>query len=98
MKSYNELKKTVEYQQWLSGDNYTNVAPKGESGAQMEKRVLEALSDIVANGKDTVIITHGGVIAAIMAYLFKDENKNRYQWQPQCGHGYLLENDKYYIL
>ena len=98
MKSYNKLKDTAEYQQWLNGDNYTNVAPKGESGAQMEKRVLEALSDVVANGKDTVIITHGGVIAAIMANLFNNENKNRYQWQPKCGHGYLLENNKYYIL
>jgi len=98
MKSYNELKDTAEYQQWLNGDNYTNVAPKGESGAQMKKRVLAALSDVVANGKDTVIITHGGVIATIMANLFNSENKNRYQWQPKCGHGYLLENNKYYIL
>lgn len=98
MKSYNELKDTAEYQQWLNGDNYTNVAPKGESGAQMEKRVLEALNDVVANGKDTVIVTHGGVIATIMANLFNNENKNRYQWQPKCGHGYLLENNKYYIL
>lgn len=98
MKSYNELKDTAEYQQWLNGDNYTNVAPKGESGAQMEKRVLEALSDVVASDKDTVIITHGGVIATIMANLFNNENKNRYQWQPKCGHGYLLENNKYYIL
>lgn len=98
MKSYNELKDTAEYQQWLNGDNYTNVAPKGESGSQMEKRVLAALRDVAASDKDTVIITHGGVIATIMANLFNNENKNRYQWQPKCGHGYLLENDKYYIL
>ena len=98
MKSYNELKDTAEYQQWLDGDNHTNIPPQGESGAQMEKRVLVAFAEIKGTDKDTVIITHGGVIASIMANLFKEENKNRYQWQPQPGHGYLIENDKYYIL
>ena len=58
----------------------------------MEHRVLKAFEEIKISGKDTVIITHGGVIAAIMAHYFKEENKNRYQWQPQPGHGYLLEN------
>ena len=29
---------------------------------------------------------------------FKEENKNRYQWQPQPGHGYLLENNTYTVL
>ena len=98
MKSYNELKDTSEYQQWLEGDNYTNIAPDGESGAQMEKRVLAAFTDVLLTNKDTAIITHGGVIAAIMANIFKNENKNRYRWQPEQGHGYLIENDKYYIL
>ena len=64
----------------------------------MEKRVLVAFVEIKGTDKDTVIITHGGVIASIMANLFKEENKNRYQRQPKQGHGYLIENDKYYIL
>jgi alpha-ribazole phosphatase len=64
----------------------------------MEKRVFRAFADIAATNKDTVIVTHGGVIAGIMANLFKDENKNRYQWQPQPGHGYLLENNNYTTL
>ena len=98
MKSYEELKNTLEYQQWINGDNHANIAPNGESGAQMEKRVMDALSDVMASNKDTAIITHGGVIAVIMTNIFSDENKNRYQWQPKQGHGYLVENDKYYIL
>ena len=98
MKSYNELKDTAEYQQWLEGDNHTNIPPQGESGAQMEQRVLKAFEEIMLYEKDTVIITHGGVIASIMANYFKEENKNRYQWQPQPGHGYLLENNNYTIL
>ena len=90
MRSYEELKDTPEYQAWLTGDNEANVPPDGESGAQMKKRVLEALADIQ---EDTCIITHGGVIAAIMAYLFPDEGKNRYQWQPQNGHGWIVDGN-----
>ncbi len=98
MKGYNELKDNVEYQNWISGDNYKNIPPKGESGRQMAERVLEAFEQVKLSGKDIVIVTHGGVISAVMEYYFKDENKNRYQWQPQCGHGYLIENDRYTVL
>ena len=37
-----------------------------------------------------MLVTHGGVIAALMANLFPEENKNRYQWQSPNGGGYLL--------
>ena len=84
MHSYEELKDTPEYQTWLTGDNEANIPPQGESGMQMKARVMEAFSEIK---EDTCIITHGGVIAAIMENLFPEENKNRYQWQPKPGHG-----------
>lgn len=93
MHSYEELKDTPEYQQWLTGDNEANVPPRGESGAQMTARVLEALSEI---REDACILTHGGVIAAIMAHLFPEENKNRYQWQPRPGQGYHIRSDHTY--
>ena len=88
MHSYDQLKDTEEYQAWLAGDNEINVPPKGESGEQMKARVLEALSEIK---DDTCVITHGGVIASIMEYLFPNEGKNRYQWQPKPGRGYAIE-------
>ena len=87
MKSYDELKDTPAYQAWLSGDNEENVPPQGESGNQMRGRVLEALGEI---REDTVLVTHGGVIAAIMEALFPEEGKNRYQWQSAPGHGYKI--------
>ena len=93
LQSYAQLKDTPEYQQWLSGDNEANVPPKGESGEQMKQRVLEAFSEL---HEDTVVITHGGVIAAIMDYLFPQENKTRYDWQPQCGHGYGIQGNTYW--
>ena len=92
MRSYEELKDTLDYQAWLTGDNESNVPPCGESGLQMKQRVLAALSEI---REDACIITHGGVIAAIMEQLFPDENKNRYEWQPQPGHGYAIEDNSY---
>ena len=92
MRSYEDLKDTPPYQAWITGDNETNIPPQGESGAQMRARVLAAFSEI---REDTCIIAHGGVIAAIMEQMFPDENKNRYEWQPQPGHGYAIEDNSY---
>lgn len=87
MHSYEELKDRTDYQVWMTGDNEANIPPQGESGVQMKERVLQALSEIK---EDTCIITHGGVIAAIMEHLFPDEGKNRYLWQPKNGRGYAV--------
>ena len=92
MHSYEELKDTTDYQIWLTGDNEANIPPNDESGVQMSRRVLEALADLK---EDTCIITHGGVIAIIMEYLFPNEDKNRYQWQPAPGRGYAVNGCGY---
>ena len=93
MGSYEELKDREDYQRWLLGDNTRNVPPGGESGEQMTRRVLDALPSLM--GEDTVLITHGGVIAAIMEELFPREGKNRYQWQPRPGRGYAVTEEGY---
>lgn len=93
MQSYEKLKDDPAYQVWLTGDNEANVPPQGESGVQMRQRVLEAFSRVE---EDTVIIAHGGVIAAIMEHLFPEEGKNRYQWQPKPGYGYALSQGRYW--
>ena len=95
MRGYNELKDVPEYQTWCTGDNEANIPPGGESGVQMTRRVLEAFSEI---REDTVLICHGGVIAAIMDHLFPDENKSRYEWQPKNGCGYVICEDRYALL
>ena len=96
--SYEELKDDPQYQAWLTGDNRRNIPPEGESGAQMEARVLAALARLEAEDVPTVLITHGGVIACIMETLFPEENKNRYQWQSKPGHGYAVYSDRYEII
>ena len=90
MRGYEELKDDPAYQAWLTGDNEENVPPGGESGAAMKARVLSAFAALASQPGDTVLITHGGVIAAIMEAFFPGEGKNRYQWQPQPGHGYAV--------
>ena len=92
MRSYYEIQDTPEFQAWITGDNETNVPPGGESGAQMKQRVLEAFSDI---REGTVLICHGGVIAALMEHLFPEEHKSRYDWQPKNGRGYCLKDGTY---
>ena len=92
MHSYEQLKNTPEYQAWLTGDNDANIPPNGESGLQMKARVMEAFSEIK---EDTCIITHGGVIAAIMEHLFPNEGKNRYEWQPKNGYGWGVDGNSF---
>lgn len=92
MKSYEQLKENLDYQVWISGDNFYNVPPQGESGSQMTNRILPALDHVLTDGRDAVIVTHGGVISAIMQHLFPWEEKNIYQWQPKPGFGYKITN------
>lgn len=98
MHSYEELRENADYQRWITGDNEKNVPPGGESGAGMTARVTAAFSALRQLPGDTVLVTHGGVIAAIMAFCFPEENKTRYQWQPAPGHGYVLEENTYRAL
>jgi broad specificity phosphatase PhoE len=58
----------------------------------MRERVLRAVDCILQNdpAERIVIVTHGGPIAAIMQQLFPEQGLNRYEWQPECGEGFLL--------
>ncbi len=93
MRSYEELRRDPSYIAWITGDNEKNTAPGGESGEIMRARVLEALERVIAEGRPTLIVTHGGVIAAVMDHLFPGEGRNRYQWQPAPGRGYDVDTD-----
>ena len=91
MRAYGELKNDPEYLAWIAGDNEANVPPGGESGEQMKRRVLAAFERITADGRPAAVFTHGGVIAAFMESVFPWEGKNRYQWQPEPGRGYVID-------
>lgn len=91
MRSYEEMKHDPRYITWITGDNEANMTPGGESGNRMTERVLRGLRRLIDEGASAVLVTHGGVIAAVMAHLFANEGKNRYEWQPQPGRGYVID-------
>ena len=88
--TYEQLQSNPAYQRWITGDNDANIPPGGESGNAMATRVLAALQRMLLDGRDTVAVVHGGTIAVVMEALFPQERRNRWQWQPRCGAGYVL--------
>ncbi len=93
MKSYEELKNREDYQAWITGDNWRNVCPNGESGEIMLARSLVAMEDYI--GKDCIIVCHGGVIAGLMLTWFPGDEtaEHFYAWQPKPSEGYRIDFD-----
>ena len=92
MYSYGDLKDRADFQAWITGDNQTNVPPGGESGRQMLERAVKAFSEI---REDTCVVTHGGVIAGIMGYLYPRREKTAISGSRKNGHGYCITEQGY---
>ena len=94
-KTYEELKNNPDYIKWISGDNFSNKCPGGESFVMMKQRVADAFYDIINKykdaGKDIIIVLHSGPIVALMETLYPDENKTYYEWRLNNGELYSLE-------
>ena len=93
MHSYEELKESPVYRAWCEGDNEANPTPGGESGILMQRRVIDCIDRLIGRGEDFLAVSHGGPLAAIMQHFFPDEGKNRYEWQPRNGRGFLITID-----
>ena len=93
MHSYEELKDREDYQAWISGDNWRNICPNGESGEIMLNRSLEAMKEYI--GTDCIIVCHGGVIAGLMLTWFPGDEtaEHFYAWQPKPSEGYRIDFD-----
>lgn len=96
MKSFEELKDRPDYQLWISGDNWHNFCPHGESGAVMFARAKEAMDEYCRS--DCIIVCHGGIIASLMQEYFPGScgREYFYMWQPRPCEGYkvVFENGK----
>lgn len=94
MHSYEELKDRSDYQAWITGDNWRNICPNGESGEIMLNRSLEAMKDYL--GQDCIIVCHGGVIAGLMLTWFPGDEtaEHFYAWQPKPCEGYKINFDE----
>ena len=93
MHSYEELKDREDYQAWITGDNWRNICPNGESGEIMLNRSLDAMKDYL--GTDCIIVCHGGVIAGLMLTWFPGDEtaEHFYAWQPKPSEGYRIDFD-----
>jgi len=89
--SAEQLKDNKKFKEWLSGD--PDVAPPyGETNREFIARISETFVKIVdgilqAGVPETAIVTHGGVIMAIMA-LFALPEANMTDWRMDAGFGY----------
>ena len=96
LQSYAQLKEREDYQAWASGDTARSRCPGGESGEDVAARVRPAFDALLQDGRDTILITHGGVLAAIMTDLYPDSMAGRFEWQREPGQGWAVtfENGK----
>ena len=104
MHSYEELRARVEYQAWISAENMSEAPPGGESIPDFNRRVQKGFEDMKVRHEllvlklrnrqkeaKSICVCHGGVICAVMNYIWPDETDNFYEWIPDPGHGYVLE-------
>lgn len=90
MRGYEELKENSAYLAWIDDRTDTVVCPGGESSGAFCERVFAAFDELQKTHQPAFLVTHGGVIARLMAHLFPDEPLHFYQWQPKPGEGYVL--------
>ena len=94
-KTYEELKDNPDYIKWISGDNFSNQCPNGESYVQMKERVVRAFMEVVNRhkdeGRDIIIILHSGPIVALMETFHPEVPKNYYEWRIGNGEFYQVD-------
>jgi len=89
-RTYAELKDDPAYRAWCGDETGRLSPPGGESRNAFSVRVRAAFASLLERPFASCgAVTHGGVIAELMAAFFPGE-KNFYQWQPACGEGYRL--------
>jgi len=96
-KTAEELKNDEDFAEWLSGTNPRKAAPFGESNAGFTYRVCACFEKIVdgiikTGVKSTAIVTHGGVIMALMA-AYAIPEAPMHEWLTPNGCGYSLRID-----
>lgn len=88
LQSFQALREREDYQTWLSDAH--NRCPGGESGEDVANRVRPAFDALAADGRDTILVTHPGVIAAILTDLFPESGFSRSDWSPEPGKGWAI--------
>ena len=102
-KTFDQLKEMEGFDQWMNNKDGSFRFPDGESSADFIKRACRGLDELTGfhrlkelshrhSGKDAVsiMVCHGGVIAAAMCYLAGKPQETFWDWIPAHGRGYTL--------
>ena len=102
-KTFDQLKEMEGFDQWMNNKDGSFRFPDGESSADFIKRACRGLDELTGfhrlkelshrhSGKDAVsiMVCHGGVIAAAMCYLAGKPQEIFWDWIPAPGRGYTL--------
>lgn len=104
-KTFNELQKEPEYEEWINNKEGSFAFPGGgDSVISFNERIKKGLKELCGyqrlkelshrhSGKDTVsiMVCHGGTIAAAMEGWFPGDRENFWQWIPATGRGFTVE-------
>lgn len=96
-KTADELKDEEAFQVWLAGTSPETPLPFGESQAAFNERVCSTFVQIIdgivkAGVKSTAVVTHGGVVMALMA-AFALPEAPMHEWMTPNACGYTLRID-----
>lgn len=102
-KSFKELEHDETFLKWCYDKTGDFVLPGGESQNQFADRITRGLSLLRKyhglkelshrhSGMDanSIMVFHGGAMAACMTIMFPEENKTIWEWSPKPGHGYSV--------
>ena len=104
-KTFNELQKEPEYEEWINNKEGSFTFPGGgDSVISFNERIQKGLKERCGyqrlkelshrhSGKDAVsiMVCHGGTIAAAMEGWFPGDRENFWQWIPATGRGFTVE-------
>lgn len=92
MHSYDELKDTVAYQNWLADASGRYVIPGGESNLQFFSRTAGCVRRLAQLTTEYMcVVCHGGTIASIMLQFFPDARPSFYDWIFKACHGAAID-------
>ncbi len=95
-KTIQELKNTIDYQNWISS-NMRISPPNGESQRAFMQRIFDGLQEILADMmhnriSEAALVCHGGVLLNLL-FAFASPKRDPAQWTMEPGFGYALQFD-----
>lgn len=102
-KTFDQLKELDGFEEWMNDRSGTFRFPGGESASDFAARAKRGLDELVGyhrlrelshrhSGKDatSIVVCHGGVIAAAMCHLAGQPQETFWDWIPAPGRGYTM--------